>query len=283
MESASTTSLNPSRDSASSADHGIGGRTPDAHESGVGGSPELVIENMVSAQGLRKGFGNKQIVNGIDLSVRRGEAVGLLGPNGAGKTTAFHLLAGLIKPDAGRIIIDQADVTEDPTYVRAQHGLAYLPQEMSIFRGLTVAENILAVLEVFEPSPHRQRERLDQLLEQFRLEHIYDSPAIALSGGERRKLEIARLLAGRPHYVLMDEPLAGIDPLAIGEIRALIRNLCAEGIGVCISDHNVRDTLAMVQRAYIVHDGRILREGLPEQIAADEDVRRVYLGDHFEM
>ncbi len=244
-------------------------------------APKVVVDNRLEAFGLRKSYHNKLAVNGLHLAIKRGEAVGLLGPNGAGKTSTFYLLAGLLKPDAGKIVLDGVDVTNLPTYMRAQHGLAYLPQEMSIFRGLTVSENILAVLEVYEPRPDRRQARLSELLEQFRLEHIFDAPALSLSGGERRKLEIARLMAGRPRYVLMDEPLAGIDPLAIGEIRRRISSLCAEGIGVCITDHNVRDTLAMVQRAYIVHDGQILREGTPAEIAEDEDVRRVYLGDHF--
>lgn len=243
--------------------------------------PEVVVDNRLEALGLRKSYHNKSAVNGISLTIRRGEAVGLLGPNGAGKTSTFYLLAGLLRPDAGRIILDGADITHLPTYQRARHGLAYLPQEMSVFRGLSVSENILAVLEVFEPKPEKRQIRLAELLDQFRLEHLFDAPALSLSGGERRKLEIARLMAGQPRYVLMDEPLAGIDPLAIGEIRRRISNLCAEGIGVCITDHNVRDTLAMVQRAYIVHDGNILREGTPEEIAEDEDVRRVYLGDQF--
>ena len=244
-------------------------------------TPQVVVDNQLEAFGLRKSYHNKAAVNGIQLAIKRGEAVGLLGPNGAGKTSTFYLLAGLLKPDAGQIVLDGTDITHLPTYMRARHGLAYLPQEMSVFRGLSVSENILAVLEVFEPKPEKRQMRLTELLDQFRLEHLFDAPALSLSGGERRKLEIARLMAGRPRYVLMDEPLAGIDPLAIGEIRRRISSLCAEGIGVCITDHNVRDTLAMVQRAYIVHDGRILREGTPEEIAEDEDVRRVYLGDQF--
>ncbi len=243
--------------------------------------PKVVVDNQLEAFGLRKSYHNKAAVNGIQMAIKRGEAVGLLGPNGAGKTSTFYLLAGLLKADSGRIVLDGVDITHLPTYMRARHGLAYLPQEMSIFRGLTVSENILAVLEVFEPKPDKRQARLNALLEQFRLGHLFDTPALSLSGGERRKLEIARLMAGRPRYVLMDEPLAGIDPLAIGEIRRRISSLCAEGIGVCITDHNVRDTLTMVQRAYIVHDGNILREGTPEEIAEDEDVRRVYLGDQF--
>ncbi|NQY82401.1 MAG: LPS export ABC transporter ATP-binding protein [Alphaproteobacteria bacterium] len=246
-------------------------------------TPHVVVDNQLEAFGLRKSYHNKAAINGIQMSIRRGEAVGLLGPNGAGKTTTFYLLAGLLKPDAGRIVLDGVDITHLPTYMRAQYGLAYLPQEISVFRGLSVAENILAVLEVSEPKPEKRQQRLAKLLEQFRLEHLYDSPALSLSGGERRKLEIARLMAGCPRYVLMDEPLAGVDPLAVNEIRKQISNLCAEGIGVCITDHNVRDTLAIVQRAYIVHDGRILREGTPEEIADDDDVRRVYLGDHFSL
>ncbi len=244
-------------------------------------TPQDAVDTQLEAFGLCKSYNNKVAVNGIHMAIKRGEAVGLLGPNGAGKTSTFYLLAGLLKPDAGRIVLDGIDVTQQPTYMRARHGLAYLPQEMSIFRGLNVADNILAVLEVFEPKPEKRKARLQELLEQFRLEHVARTPALSLSGGERRKLEIARLMAGRPRYVLMDEPLAGIDPLAIDEIKRRISSLCAEGIGVCITDHNVRDTLKMVQRAYIVHDGSILREGTPEEIAEDADVRRVYLGDQF--
>ena len=244
-------------------------------------TPQATVDKQLEAFGLRKSYSNKVAVNGIHMAIKRGEAVGLLGPNGAGKTSTFYLLAGLLKPDAGQITLDGVDITQQPTYMRARHGLAYLPQEMSIFRGLNVADNILAVLEVFEPKPEKRKIRLQELLAQFRLEHVAHTPALSLSGGERRKLEIARLMAGRPRYVLMDEPLAGIDPLAIGEIKRRISSLCAEGIGVCITDHNVRDTLKMVQRAYIVHDGSILREGTPEEIAEDADVRRVYLGDQF--
>ena len=239
------------------------------------------VNEELSARGLFKRYGKKHAVNNLSLTIRRGEAVGLLGPNGAGKTTTFYLLAGLLDADAGSIIIDGVNVSGMPVYQRARHGLAYLPQEMSIFRELSVADNIMAILEISEKSVLRRQQRLETLLQQFRLEHLHDAVAISLSGGERRKLEIARLMATNPHYVLMDEPLAGVDPLAISEIRKRINDLCSLGVGVCITDHNVRDTLSIVNRAYIVHDGQVLREGTPAEIAQDEDVRRVYLGEQF--
>ena len=222
-------------------------------------------------------------MRGVSLDLARGESVGLLGPNGAGKTTVFYMITGLIPADEGRIEIDGNDVTRFPMYRRARLGIGYLPQEASIFRGLTVEQNINAVLELVEPNKKARREQLDTLLEEFSITRLRKSPSIALSGGERRRVEIARALAGRPSFMLLDEPFAGIDPIAIGDIRALVRHLTQRGIGVLITDHNVRETLEMIDRAYIIHDGKVLTEGTPEEIIADEDVRRVYLGDQFSL
>jgi lipopolysaccharide export system ATP-binding protein len=215
--------------------------------------------------------------------VRRGEAVGLLGPNGAGKTTVFYMITGLVKPDKGRITLDGYDVTPLPMYRRARLGIGYLPQEMSVFRGLTVEENIRAVLEIVEPDKKRRAEQLDALLEEFRLAHLRKTPAIALSGGERRRCEIARAIAGRPSFMLLDEPFAGIDPIAIGGIQDLVRHLKQRGIGVLITDHSVRETLGLTDRAYIIYNGHVLTEGTPAEIVANPDVRRIYLGEDFKM
>jgi lipopolysaccharide export system ATP-binding protein len=228
-----------------------------------------------------KSFKQRTVVRGASLTVRKGEAVGLLGPNGAGKTTIFYMITGLIRPDQGKVVIDGHDVTKLPMYRRARLGIGYLPQEASIFRGLTVEQNIRAVLEVVEPSRKERERQLDSLLEEFRITKLRKAPSIALSGGERRRLEIARALASRPSYVLLDEPFAGIDPIAIGDIRALVRHLTRRGIGVLITDHNVRETLELINRAYIIYDGKVLTEGTPAEIVANEDVRRVYLGDMF--
>ena len=222
-------------------------------------------------------------MRGVSLSLSRGEAVGLLGPNGAGKTTVFYMITGLIPADEGRIEIDGRDVTRLPMYRRARLGIGYLPQEASIFRGLTVEENIRAVLELDEPDKDERARRLNALLEEFNISRLRKSPSIALSGGERRRVEIARALASRPSYMLLDEPFAGIDPIAIGDIRELVRHLTERGIGVLITDHNVRETLELIDRAYIIHDGQVLTEGRPEEIIANEDVRRVYLGDEFSL
>jgi lipopolysaccharide export system ATP-binding protein len=241
--------------------------------------PELAGE--LSASGLVKSFGQRMVVRGAGVNLRKGEAVGLLGPNGAGKTTIFYMITGLVKPDQGKVVIDGHDVTRLPMYRRARLGIGYLPQEASIFRGLTVEQNIRAVLEVVEPSRRERERQLDALLEEFRITRLRKAPSMALSGGERRRLEIARALASRPSYMLLDEPFAGIDPIAIGDIRALVRHLTQRGIGVLITDHNVRETLELIDRAYIIYDGKVLTEGTPAEVVANADVRRVYLGDMF--
>ena len=228
-----------------------------------------------------KAFKKRTVVRGVSLEVARGEAVGLLGPNGAGKTTVFYMITGLIPADEGSIRIDGRDVTKLPMYRRARLGIGYLPQEASIFRGLTVEENILAVLETVEPDKAERQLQLDALLEEFRITRLRTSPAIRLSGGERRRVEIARALASRPSFMLLDEPFAGIDPIAVNDIRALVRHLTQRGIGVLITDHNVRETLDLVGRAYIIHDGMVLTHGTAQEIVSNEDVRRVYLGDQF--
>lgn len=237
----------------------------------------------LGCEAVCKSYKGRRVVDSVSLRVAPGEAVGLLGPNGAGKTTCFYILTGLVAPDSGRVLIDGHEVTGLPMYRRARLGVGYLPQEASIFRGLTVEENILAVLELHEPVRARRRERLEQLLEEFGLVRLRRSSALALSGGERRRTEIARALAAEPRYMLLDEPLAGIDPINVGEIRALVAHLKERGIGVLITDHNVRDTLAIIDRAYILHEGRLLREGAPAEIVADPVVRRVYLGDRFSL
>lgn len=233
------------------------------------------------AKNLRKSYRKRPVIRDVSLYVSQGEAVGLLGPNGAGKTTCFYMLSGLVKPDSGDITLRGMEITHLPMYRRAQLGIGYLPQEASIFRGLSVGDNIRAVLELHLKHQIRREQRLDQLLGEFSLSHLRDSNAAALSGGERRRLEIARALAARPGFILLDEPLAGIDPVAVRDIRDLIAELKKRGLGVLITDHNVRDTLSIVDRAYILHEGNVLREGTPDKIIADEDVRRVYLGDQF--
>jgi lipopolysaccharide export system ATP-binding protein len=240
-------------------------------------------EDWLVARGLRRAFKGRVVVEDVSLALRRGEAVGLLGPNGAGKTTVFYMITGLIRPDAGRIELDGFDVTHLPMYQRARLGVGYLPQEASIFRGLSVEDNIRAVLEIVEPSRARREDDLQALLDEFHIAHLRKSPSIALSGGERRRCEIARALASRPAFMLLDEPFAGIDPIAVGEIQALVRHLTRRGIGVLITDHNVRETLGLIDRAYIIHSGRVLTEGRPEEIVADPDVRRVYLGERFRL
>jgi lipopolysaccharide export system ATP-binding protein len=233
------------------------------------------------ATGLGKRYRKRPVVRNVSLSVQRGEAVGLLGPNGAGKTTCFYLIVGLVAPDSGTITLDGADITTLPMYRRARLGLGYLPQEASIFRGLTVEQNIRATLEVAEPDAAARELMLDELLAEFSISHLRRTPAIALSGGERRRVEIARALATHPSFILLDEPLAGIDPIAVGEIRDLVAHLKDRGIGVLITDHNVRETLEIIDRAYILHEGQVLMEGSPRDIVAHEGVRRVYLGDRF--
>ncbi len=243
------------------------------HESGV----------RLAAKGLRRAFKGRAVVEDVSLSLARGEAVGLLGPNGAGKTTVFYMITGLIRPNSGTIEIDGHDVTHLPMYQRARLGVGYLPQEASIFRGLSVEDNIRAVLEIVERNRARREADLTALLEEFSIAHLRKAPAISLSGGERRRCEIARALASRPAYMLLDEPFAGIDPIAVGDIQTLVRHLTQRGIGVLITDHNVRETLGLIDRAYILNDGRVLAEGHPDEIVANPDVRRVYLGERFRL
>jgi lipopolysaccharide export system ATP-binding protein len=237
----------------------------------------------LAVHSVEKSFGTRQVVRGVSIYVRRGEAVGLLGPNGAGKTTVFYMITGLIKADRGSIELDGHDVTKLPMYQRARLGIGYLPQEASIFRGLTVEQNIRAVLEVVEPSRKKREAELDSLLDEFNITRLRKTPSIALSGGERRRVEIARALATRPNYMLLDEPFAGIDPIAVGDIQDLVRHLTNRGIGVLITDHNVRETLGLTDRAYIVYAGEILTEGSPDEIVNDPDVRRLYLGEEFRL
>jgi len=232
---------------------------------------------------IAKSYNRRPVVRSVSLSVKRGEVVGLLGPNGAGKTTCFYMITGLIPADAGTIEVDGADVTRLPMYRRARLGIGYLPQEASIFRGLTAEENIRAAAELVEPDANRLNAMVEELLAEFGVTHVRHTPAIALSGGERRRVEIARSLATHPSYILLDEPLAGIDPIAVGEIRDLVVHLKDRGIGVLITDHNVRDALDIIDRAYILHDGQMLKEGTPAEIISDRDVRRVYLGERFSL
>ncbi len=235
------------------------------------------------AQHLSKSYKKRPVLRDVSLSIERGEAVALLGPNGAGKTTCFHIITGLIQPDGGQILLDGQAITNLPMYRRARLGVGYLPQESSIFRGLSVEDNIRVVVESQPLSAEDQDLLLEDLLAEFGVEHLRRTPALALSGGERRRVEIARALAARPNFILLDEPLAGIDPIAVGEIRNLISQLKTRGIGVLITDHNVRDCLGIVDRAYILHDGRVLMEGTPDDIVGNEDVRRVYLGEGFSL
>ncbi len=232
---------------------------------------------------LGKTFKTRPVLRDVSLSVQRGEAVGLLGPNGAGKTTSFYCVTGLISPDVGKIMLDGQDITLLPMYRRARLGIGYLPQEASIFRGMTVEGNIRAVAEVVEPDKAAQDTLVDALLQEFSIAHLRRSPALALSGGERRRCEIARALASRPSFILLDEPLAGIDPIAVGEIREMVSHLKDRGLGVLITDHNVRETLDIIDRAYILHEGSVLFEGRPSEIVAHEGVRRVYLGERFSL
>jgi lipopolysaccharide export system ATP-binding protein len=237
----------------------------------------------LAALGVGKTYKKRPVVRNVTIELRRGEAVGLLGPNGAGKTTTFYMIVGLVKPDTGSIALDGADITSLPMYRRARLGIGYLPQEASVFRGLNVEQNVRAALEVVEPDPDRRDLMLDELLAEFGIGHLRRTPALALSGGERRRVEIARALATQPAYILLDEPLAGIDPIAVNEIRDLVSHLKDRGIGVLITDHNVRETLGIIDRAYIMHDGQVLMEGRPDEVVADEDVRRVYLGERFSL
>ncbi len=241
----------------------------------AGGSGGLAIRH------LRKSYRKRPVIRDVSMDLARGEVVALLGPNGSGKTTCFYCIAGLIMPEGGEVIIDGRQATGLPMYRRARIGIGYLPQEVSIFRGLSVEDNILAILEISQPNRHKQRERLEELLSEFAIEHLRRAPAPALSGGERRRVEIARCLAASPRYLLLDEPFAGVDPIAVSEIRALVTDLKRRGIGVLITDHNVRETLEIVDRAYILHDGKVLMSGTAEDVVDDETVRRVYLGQGF--
>ena len=254
--------------------------TPQASDDG----PQLVTENTgLEVVGLGKSFKRRPVLRDVSLRVQRGEAVGLLGPNGAGKTTSFYCVTGLISPDQGQILLDGQDITALPMYRRARLGIGYLPQEASIFRGMSVEGNIRAVAEVVEPDEQRQEALVESLLAEFSIEHLRRAPALSLSGGERRRVEIARALASRPSFILLDEPLAGIDPIAVAEIRELVSHLKDRGLGVLITDHNVRETLDIIDRAYILHEGTVLMEGPPSEIVAHEGVRRVYLGDRFSL
>lgn len=261
----------------------ITGAIPEA-EGDADDSPRLVADNQgLRADNMGKSFKKRPVVRGVSLSIQHGEVVGLLGPNGAGKTTCFYMITGLIPLDYGSVTLDGHDISSLPMYRRARLGIGYLPQEASIFRGMTVENNIRAALEVVEKSRDRREAVLDALLAEFSITHLRRTPALALSGGERRRVEIARALASNPHFILLDEPFAGIDPIAVGDIRELVAHLKDRGIGVLITDHNVRDTLDVIDRAYIIHDGMMLMEGAPSDIVGNEDVRRVYLGDRFSL
>jgi len=259
-------------------EHGVAQVEPQSYESDAEPNP---YAGWLTVHSVVKAFKKRTVVRGVSLEVSRGEAVGLLGPNGAGKTTVFYMITGLISADEGSIRIEGRDVTKLPMYRRARLGIGYLPQEASIFRGLTVEENILAVLETVESDKAARQVQLDALLDEFRIARLRTSPSIRLSGGERRRVEIARALATRPSFMLLDEPFAGIDPIAVNDIRSLVRHLTQRGIGVLITDHNVRETLDLVGRAYIIHDGMVLTHGTATEIINNEDVRRVYLGDQF--
>ena len=245
-------------------------------------APEMG-DGILSVQHIQKAYKARRVVEDVSLTVRRGEAVGLLGPNGAGKTTTFYMITGLVRPDSGSITLDGNDVTSLPMYRRARLGIGYLPQEASIFRGLSVEDNIRAVLEIAERDKAKRERELDGLLEEFDLARLRKSPSVALSGGERRRCEIARALANRPSFMLLDEPFAGIDPIAVGDIRVLVQHLKRRGIGVLITDHNVRETLGLIDRAYIIHAGHVLTSGTPDAIVDDPNVRRLYLGENFRL
>ncbi|WP_166417683.1 LPS export ABC transporter ATP-binding protein [Cochlodiniinecator piscidefendens] len=250
----------------------------------MAGQPELTLTEGSSGleiQNLRKSYKKRPVIRDVSIQLARGEVVALLGPNGSGKTTCFYSIAGLVTPEGGHVLIDGQDVTTLPMYRRAKLGIGYLPQEVSIFRGMNVEDNILAILEISEKNRHKRRERLEELLSDFSIEHLRRAPSLALSGGERRRVEIARCLAANPKYLLLDEPFAGVDPIAVGEIRNLVSELKTRGIGVLITDHNVRETLEIVDRAYILHDGRVLMSGTTDEVVQDENVRRVYLGQNF--
>jgi len=237
----------------------------------------------ISVRGLRKSYRKRMVIRDVSLTLNRGEVVALLGPNGSGKTTTFYAIAGLIGSDGGQVLLDGQDISRLPMYRRARLGIGYLPQEMSVFRGLNVEDNILAILDISEPDIHKRREKLENLLAEFAIEHLRQTPALALSGGERRRVEIARSLAADPRFLLLDEPFAGVDPISVGDIRQLVAELKKRSIGVLITDHNVRETLHLVDRAYILHDGQVLMSGTAQEVIEDENVKRVYLGDSFSM
>ena len=250
----------------------------------MAGKPDLVMadgQQGLHITNLRKSYRRRPVIRDVTLSLNRGEVVALLGPNGSGKTTCFYAIAGLVTPEGGTVMLDGQEVTHLPMYRRAKAGIGYLPQEMSIFRGLTVEANIAAILEITEKDRHKRHERLEELLSDFSISHLRAAPALSLSGGERRRAEIARCLASNPRYLLLDEPFAGVDPIAVAEIRGLVADLKKRGLGVLITDHNVRETLEIVDRAYILHDGTVLMNGTAEEVVQDENVRRVYLGHSF--
>lgn len=249
-------------------------------------SPNLTLASEratsgLSIRNLRKSYRRKTVIRDVSMELSRGEVIALLGPNGSGKTTCFYSIAGLVSPEGGQVLVDGRDITLLPMYRRAKMGIGYLPQENSIFRGLSVEDNILAILEISIKNTHKRRERLEELLSEFSIEHLRRAPALSLSGGERRRAEIARCLAASPDFLLLDEPFAGVDPIAVGEIRELVGKLKNRNIGVLITDHNVRETLEIIDRAYILHDGKVLMSGTPDDVVQDDNVRRVYLGNDF--
>ena len=245
-------------------------------------NPKLIVKNDgLVIDSIGKSYSKKPVVRGISLRIQKGEAVGLLGPNGAGKTTCFYMISGLIRPDYGKIILDGKNITKTPVYKRAKYGIGYLPQEVSIFRGMSVEQNIRAILSLTIPNKREREITLDELLAEFSLSHLRRISSLTLSGGERRKVEIARALASQPSFILLDEPLAGIDPIAIEEIRELVKHIKDRGVGVLITDHNVKETLELVDRAYIIHEGKVLMDGSPQEIVSDQNVKRVYLGNKF--
>lgn len=259
------------------------------------GQPQVQIEpdrmfrkqvrgsSILGAEGLRKSYRKRVVVNDVSVGIRQGEIVGLLGPNGAGKTTIFYMIVGLEKPDKGRVFLDDKEISRLPMYLRARRGISYLPQEASVFRKLTVEENILAILETLSLSRRERSHMLESLLDELDIEYVRHTRAYQLSGGERRRTEIARCLAIEPRFILLDEPFAGIDPIAVIDIQRIVRKLSARGIGVLITDHNVRETLAITDRAYIINDGEIIKAGTPDELTSDEEVKRVYLGENFKM
>ncbi|MCF7670411.1 LPS export ABC transporter ATP-binding protein [Bacillus subtilis] len=282
LSSSNTNTTQVSDRTAAADDLAAGLQTQAVGEEGQRPPQELSrLKGTLVARGISKSYRGRQVVNGVSFGVRAGEAVGILGPNGAGKTTCFYMVTGLVPVDSGTIEIDGFDVTSMPMYRRSRLGIGYLPQEASIFRGLSVEDNIKAVLEVVEKDRKKRAIELDGLLEEFHITHLRKAQAISLSGGERRRLEIARALASRPNFMLLDEPFAGVDPIAVADIQQLVRHLTSRGIGVLITDHNVRETLGLIDRAYIIHAGQVLTHGRPNEIVANPDVRRLYLGDQF--